>query len=162
MNFADPDLIEMERRLVTTCAYRPECIDLVDAADTDFFTPLWGKAMGRLRELRQADEPIDPIILAESVQGMQFTDLALDDVTAPLVPQYSLRITQSASKRRLLLGLSNVKELAKAGESADTLLSAACQAITDATLGQRDEALAIGKLISDRYLELGKIAEAKA
>lgn len=158
----DPAITETERRIVTTCAYDPECIDLVDAGELDFAIPVWRSAMQRLRELRSGSEPIDPLILCEQVPGLLFQDLSLEDVSPGLIPRYSQIVTEAACKRRLALGLSRVLQGVKDGTTANEALSAACLAISEATIGEADRALTVGQVVEGRYAQLAEVADAKA
>lgn len=164
-SFVDPVAEEAEHRIITICCNYPKRIDLVDAVSDDFHSLKWRAVWEALTELRgENGEQLDALTVmdrvVDRVPRIQYSDLATLDGDPFLIERYSDIVRESAQKRRLRLGLSEVLFDLENGSSADSAISQASKVLSSATLGQPEQGEDIGDLAKRRILELAEMAEA--
>lgn len=163
-DFTSVSAEEAESRIIAICAENPAKLDLVTAEPGDFMSVKWRACFEALRELQsEYGEGVDPLVVFDRVKarvdGIELTDFVNLEASPVLIERYSDIVREHASKRRLRLGLSSVLHELERGATASEGLSMASRAISEATMGTPDAAIAIGDLVKQRFLELAEIAD---
>ena len=158
---------EAESRIIAVCAEDPNKLELVEATAEDFLSIRWRVCFEALLDLRgEFGDGVDPLVVFDRVkeraEGVELSDLVNVSASPAMIERYSEIVQEEASKRRLRLGLHGALNLIRGGSTVNEALSQASQAIVEATIGQRDSAKTVGRLVSDRYAELAELAQRKA
>ena len=164
MNFTNATAIEAEHRIISVCFERPEKPDLVTATPADFFSSeKWRPCFSALLELQaRYGNDFDAFEIIDMVPKLTASEVVNLEASPALIGHYSDIVREEAAKRRLRLGLGSVLSGLERGTAANEALSQASQVIREATMGQPDRAKTVGKVVSNRWLELAEMADRKA
>jgi hypothetical protein len=128
------DISLAERALVGACLIDPDTAirqSVEHIEETDFASPMLGKAFEIICRLFAAGESIDPLIVDEAlrragvqgIHGVHLTDLMRDTPTASNAGYYARQIADAAMRRRLLRTGHILQGLAESEEDLGIVMS---------------------------------------
>ena len=166
-----PSDLEAERSLLGAVMIRNEAIDETNLPDAAFYHPHHRAAWRTARELRAANQPIDPITIANAVTGWgssalgelrsKLTAILAEGSITSLVPQHAASVRECWVTRNALLIAAHAPEMVERGVRGGELLSSLLGDLGAIQTEQPETAIGVARLAFDRAKDIWEHTQGK-